>query len=89
MRFKRLQINIDKRSYLGAKKTKVLEYLKKGKSIAACPGDFRDPITDKSLGVNEILTDGEYEWKESLYYIVDKYDVELPQKFLDKVINKN
>ena len=33
-----------------------------------------------------VLTDGEYIWKNDLPYYVDKYNIKLPQSFIEKVI---
>lgn len=68
-------------------KKKILDYLQNGKKEANCPKPTYDIISGKMISTSfTVLTDGEYIWKNDLPYYVDKYNIKLPQSFIEKVI---
>ena len=68
-------------------KKKILDYLQNGKKEAICPKPTYDIISGKMISTSfTVLTDGEYIWKNDLPYYVDKYNIKLPQSFIEKVI---
>ena len=68
-------------------KKKILDYLQNGKKEAICPKPIYDIISGKMISTSfTVLTDGEYIWKNDLPYYVDKYNIKLPQSFIEKVI---
>lgn len=69
-------------------KDSVIKYLKKGNVIGACAGNFKDPFTGENLGYNNVLSDGFYEWKQSLPYLLEKYEIKLPDKFIEHCMDK-
>mgnify|MGYP001027774742 FL=1 len=72
--------------YKGQKE--IVEYLKKGKLVLVRCGRDEDVITHERLpGEAGLRTDGEYSWNANLYYYVEKYNLKLPEKFVDKVLD--
>ena len=68
-------------------KKKVVLYLKNGKRIAGCPKEVIDCLTGKKIASSfGVYNDGEYEWCDFLIYHIEKYNIELPQGFIDKVM---
>lgn len=63
-------------------KGSLIKYLKSHQTIGACPGTFKDPYTGESIKGNTIYSDGTYEWREDLAYLVDKYDLSIDEEFL-------
>ena len=74
---------VDKVSY---SKERVISYLKNGKRIASCPRELYDPITKEFL-VNDfsVYTDGEYYWIDVLPKLIEKYNLLLPEAFVNKI----
>ena len=73
-------------SDIGYNKSKVIEYLSKQKRIAGCPRQAIDCVTGKKISDSfSVYTDGEYEWCDFLIYHIKKYNIALPQTFIDKV----
>lgn len=74
-------------------KSKVIEYMKKSKVIAVAPAIVRDIINpNNKIPELFLMTDGKYEWRSDVIYYVEKYDMELPEEFIEYVlseINKN
>lgn len=69
-------------------KKQVLEYLSSCKVIAAAPGVMKDAFTNQTIpGEMLAYSDGEYYWGSEAIYYFDKYNLELPSEFLNKVIN--
>lgn len=70
-------------------KKKVLEYMRKGKVIAVAPAIIRDVMNPEvSLPELFLMSDGEYEWRSDVIYYVEKYDMALPDEFLQHVLSK-
>jgi hypothetical protein len=70
-------------------KEKVVKYLKEGKELAIAPSITRD-ILDPNVRLPRLslMGDGEYEWRSDIAYYVEKYDLELPQEFIEHVLEK-
>lgn len=67
-------------------KEKIVNYLQNGKKESICPKNAYDIISGKMIATFfYVLTDGEYVWKSDLPYYVDKYNIELPKNFIEKV----
>jgi len=72
-------------------RTEVVKYLSSAPLFVACPGlegDVLDPSV-QTAGPLHILTDGEWEWPAVLAYYVQKYNIGLPQDFLDHIRARN
>ena len=69
-------------------KQKVLKYLtEKWKVVAAAPCANRDMISGEPIQDDLVaLSDGEYCWRSDLAYYVEKYDVILDDKFVEKAV---
>ena len=65
-------------------KAHVLQYMKRGKVIAAAPGRMRDVFTGEVIrGEMLVYSDGLYFWgTESIYYF-EKYNLKLPGAFVE------
>ncbi len=69
------------------KKKRVLEYLRRGKVIANAAATVRD-VLNPDIRLNLFLmSDGKYEWRSDVIYYVDKYDMELPNEFIQHALN--
>lgn len=67
-------------------KQKVLDYLAKGQKIAGCPRAGIDCVTGEQISVSFfVYSDGEYDWCDFLPYHIKKYNIRLPEKFIEKV----
>ncbi len=69
-------------------KNKVINYLlSKGKKIAGCPREAIDCFTKDVIAPSFfIYSDEEYRWADFLVYHVKKYNIKLPQEFVNKVM---
>lgn len=69
-------------------KRKVLKYLTaKWKVVAAAPCVNHDIFSGESISDPLLaLSDGEYIWRSDLAYYVEKYDIVLDVKFVEKVV---
>lgn len=66
-------------------KATVIEYLKKGRRQASCPREIKDPITNEVLANDfAVYTDEEYYWMDILPYLIEKYNIQLPDDFIKK-----
>ena len=69
-------------------KSKILLYLRNGKVIAAA-GRAVDILTGEKIQEEWLLfTDGVYQWDTSLIYHFKKYDIPLPQDFINHVLSE-
>ncbi len=67
-------------------KDRVIEYMDAQKRYASCPKAVIDLITGEEIAQSfSVYTDGEYEWCDFLPYYIKKYNIMLPQSFLDKI----
>ncbi len=69
-------------------KKQIIDYLKRGKAIAAAAGRARDMFTDEPIkGELLCLSDGEFEWRSDVIYYVDRYNLQLSEEFVKHVVN--
>ena len=70
-------------------KKKVIEYMRKSKVIAVAPAIVRDVIHPE-IKIPELflMSDGKYEWRSDIIYYVEKYDMELPEEFVQHVLKQ-
>ena len=58
--------------------------MKKADVTSAAAGVFRDVLTGTAIPGQAIcLTDGKYGWRSDVTYYVEKYNMKLPQEFVD------
>lgn len=70
-------------------KIKVIAYLKSQKRIAGCPRAAIDCVTGEQIAASySVYTDGEYDWCDFLIYHIEKYNVLLPQDFIDHILKQ-
>lgn len=70
-------------------KKKVIEYMKKCKIEAVAPAIITDLINPEiKFAELYLMTDGKYEWRSDVIYYVEKYDMELPEEFIQHVLNQ-
>lgn len=68
-------------------KNEILNHLKKGVVTAAAPAILNDVITGERLNMPlTMMNDGKYEWRSDLIYYFEKYNIELPEAFIDYVL---
>lgn len=69
-------------------KDKVLEYMKHATVIAAAPGRVRDIFTNKPVpGEMLAYSDGSYYWGSEAIYYFDRYNLKLPEEFINHIVN--
>ena len=74
---------VDEVSY---SKSIVIDYLKKGRKQASCPRKIKDPVTNEVLANSfSVYTDEEYYWIDILPYLIEKYNIQLPEEFIKKI----
>lgn len=67
----------------------VIDYLKSFRHKASCPKAAIDCITGKEISPSfKVYNDGEYCWADFLIYHIEKYNIRLPQEFVNKAIGK-
>ena len=77
---------VDKVDY---SKKKAIDYRTNGKKIAFCGKECRDVFTDEYISMSSaIQTDGEFYWRSDLPHYIEKYDLELPEKLVQKIMNQ-
>ena len=70
-------------------KEKVIKYMKKCKVVAVAPAIVRDIINpNNKIAELCLMTDGKYEWRSDIIYYVEKYDMELPEEFIQHVLSQ-
>jgi hypothetical protein len=70
-------------------KKKIIEYMKKSQVIAVAPARVYDVINpDNKIPELFIMTDGKYGWRSDVIYYVEKYDMELPEEFIEHALNE-
>ena len=65
--------------------SRVVEYLRAGRNVAASSGvayDVLDPGHKGMIGTTDEMTDGEWCWIQALPYYVETYGLILPEAFL-------
>lgn len=73
---------VDEVSY---SKSAVIEYLRRGKRQASCPREIRDPVTNEVIFNDySVYTDEEYYWLDVLPYLIEKYNIQIPEDFIKK-----
>lgn len=72
-------------------KNVVLNYLKKhNKAYAGCPRAGIDCVNGDVISQSfQIFTDGVFDWCDFLIYHINKYNIRLPQKFVDHIKQSN
>ena len=70
-------------------KEEVIEYMRKSKVIAQASAVGKDLINpnNKTLELS-LMTDGDYEWRSDIIYYVEKYDMELPEDFINHILSQ-
>ena len=70
---------------------KICAYLDKGAKIIVCPGVTRDLIDEAAgvAGTGSACTDGVWLWPDDLSYYVRKYNIFIPDAFLETMKGNN
>ncbi len=70
---------------------KICAYLNDGTTVIVCPGVTRDIIdeTAGSAGTGSACTDGVWLWPDDLCYYVRKYNISIPEDFLETMKRNN
>jgi hypothetical protein len=72
-----------------SEKNKILVYMKSCKISSVSPAIVTDVINPKNK-INELycMTDGIYGWRSDVIYYVEKYDMALPDEFVQHVLSQ-
>ncbi len=66
----------------------IITYLENGKVTLVAPSCAIDVISGERIDrTNCIMTDGEYSWSNTLIYYIQKYNLELPGEFVNKIVS--
>jgi hypothetical protein len=68
-------------------KNRILEYMKQSKIDAVTAGSFIDLIDNKTKIYAYSITDGKYSWGSDTVYYLEKYDMELPEEFVQHALS--
>jgi hypothetical protein len=67
----------------------VLDYMRTFKSTSASPAKIKDVISGQEIDLPlECKTDGVYGWRTDFMYYIEKYDLKIPNDFVEYVISK-
>ena len=67
-------------------KAKVLQYMRSCKVIAAAPGRMIDAFSHATIpGEMLAYSDGEYYWGSEAIYYFEKYNLKLPDDFVNRI----
>ncbi len=70
-----------------SKKDEVIKYFDKSKISSVSTSYVYDEIGKVQTSIPLVMkTDGEYAWRSDLEYYYNKYNIDLPQKFIEKII---
>jgi hypothetical protein len=70
-------------------KKKIIEYMKKCKIEAVAPAIVTDLINpDIKFAELYFMSDGKYGWRSDIIYYLEKYDMELPEEFVQHVLKQ-
>ena len=70
-------------------KEKVLSYMRKGHIDAVAPARLRDVINpENKIPDLFLMSDGTYGWRSDVIYYVEKYDMALPDEFVQHVLSR-
>lgn len=70
-------------------KGRILSYLKLHR-IAVCPGIIRDEINPaETIGTGELYADGTYCWDDAFTNYVDRYNIPVPEKFREHILQNH
>ncbi len=66
-------------------KEKICAYLDEGIVVIVCPGVTRDIVDENAgpTGTGSACTDGTWLWPDDLSYYVSKYNISIPEAFLE------
>ena len=65
----------------------ILKHLRSGEIVAVSPSFITDVISGKKTK-NQLMmmTDGVFEWRSDIVYYFDKYNLKLPDNFINTVL---
>ena len=67
----------------------IIQYLRNGHKDACSPGIVKDYFTGEIIeGELFCMSDGMYGWRSDIVYYVEKYNLRLPDDFIDHVLKK-
>lgn len=70
-------------------KNTIIKYLHSGNIDTVCMQEAQDVFTGESIGFRDYgRSDGTYKWPECLAYYVDKYNLQLPDDFIQHILNQ-
>ena len=70
-------------------KEKILKYMKSCVSSSSAPAVLTDVFTGDKINVPlECKSDGVYGWRTDYIYYIEKYDLKIPEDFVQHVLNK-
>jgi len=76
---------VDKVEHINKKH--ILNYLRSGEGLIVVAGIVRDPLDPKRpiIGSPHILTDGIWAWTADVSFYVEKYNLHVPEEFVEEM----
>ena len=70
---------------------KALAYMKAGSEFLLIAGVFEDVLDSQRpiVGAPHVMTDGVWAWSAELIYYLQNYHIQLPEEFLQHMLNNN
>ncbi len=71
-------------------KNEVIDYMEKGVYALSRQGFMYDVLSETTeiAGSGSLMTDGEWVWPDTATYYIEKYDLKIPEDFLQSLIEK-
>ena len=70
-------------------KTRVLRYLKTAEIVSVSPGVMTDVLTGNRTDIQlRCYSDGQFFWRSDVPYYVEKYDMALPEHFIEHILSQ-
>lgn len=68
------------------RKKDIVDYLKRGTITSASPSGIYDVINGEKIDTElQMMNDGKYAWRSDLIYYVEKYNMKLPDDFINHI----
>ncbi|MBL7817933.1 MAG: hypothetical protein JNL70_23190 [Saprospiraceae bacterium] len=71
------------------KKDTIVSYMKNANILIRTRGSSTCPIDNTNIGTKEIYSDGKWFWTSEAIYYVEKYNISIPQLFLEHIASKD
>ncbi len=64
---------------------RILAYLRSGTGLIAVACTAHDLLNGEPIGAPDVFTDGDWCWSAELPYYVERYHIQLPEEFVERM----